>query len=101
MNELRQRSPDEAARVTLLDKLVLVLAGILAAVFPGERLGLANWPGVFHIKGDAILVAWRTRQPRSACDPPYKSVKAQWHRSAPLRIRRDGARKDIAASLKP
>lgn len=48
----------DAARVAPIDKLSVVLVAVIAAVFLGEKLTIANWAGVALISTGAILVAW-------------------------------------------
>jgi transporter family protein len=49
----------DVARVAPLDKLSVVLAAVLGAVFLGERLSSANWLGIVLIATGAVLVAYR------------------------------------------
>ena len=46
-----------ASLVAPIDKLSLVFVVVLSLVFLGERLGPAQWVGVFLMSGGAILIA--------------------------------------------
>jgi transporter family protein len=48
-----------ASLVSPIDKLSLVIAVVLAVVFLGERLSLAQWAGAALMTGGALLIAWR------------------------------------------
>lgn len=49
----------DAARVTPIDKLSVVLVAVFGVVFLGERLSGRNWLGVVLIAAGAVLVALR------------------------------------------
>jgi transporter family protein len=49
----------DAARVTPLDKLSVVLVAVFGVMFLGEKLSLANWLGVLMIAGGVILLTTR------------------------------------------
>jgi transporter family protein len=48
----------EAARVSPIDKLSVVLVAIFGVVFLGERLTLPNWLGIALVAAGAVLVAY-------------------------------------------
>lgn len=47
----------DAARVTPIDKMSVLLVAVFAVVFLGERLSAINWLGVALIAGGTVLVA--------------------------------------------
>jgi transporter family protein len=49
----------DAARVTPIDKLSVVLVAVFGVLVLGERLSPRNWLGVAMIAGGAVLVALR------------------------------------------
>jgi transporter family protein len=49
----------DAARVAPIDKLSVVMVAVVATIFLGERLTLANWLGVTLITAGAVLVAYK------------------------------------------
>lgn len=49
----------DAAKVAPIDKLSGVMVAVVATIFLGERLSLANWLGVMLIAAGAVLVAYK------------------------------------------
>ncbi len=49
----------DAARVSAVDKLSLVLTALFAAALLGEKLSPLNWLGLLLVSGGVVLVSWR------------------------------------------